>query len=63
MKQTIIEWVTKYDYSGPDEMKYKLNQLIEDGFTIVQVIPTEYTREGRIQKAIIIYTEPAYGKA
>ena len=65
MIQTVIEWESKYDYSGHDDLKHKLNQLIEDGFSIVQVIPSEYigSEVSRIVNALIIVTGPEYGKA
>lgn len=60
MKQSIVEWSSKHDYDGPDELKYKLNQMVDDGYTIIQVIPTVYEEGGplRITKALLIVKEP-----
>jgi len=56
MKQTVIKWESKQDYSGPDDLNGKLKELLEDNLTIVQVIPTVYADGGvlRITDALII---------
>ena len=56
MKQNIIEWEAKHDYSGPYDLNGKLKELMMDNLTIIQVIPTVYDGGdiSRITKALII---------
>ena len=56
--QKIICWNTNSN-SGPKEIETKLNDLLKEGYRIIDVLPTEYygSNYSTITKALIIIEE------
>lgn len=62
MKQEILYW----SEDGEVSLEKTLSVWIDNGNTIVCVVPTEYLNSitfAMITKAMIIYTKPDFGKA
>ena len=57
--QKVIKWECSRDYIGHHELPTKLEELIQKGYRIINVIPTQYRGSGTsfIEKAIIIVDE------